>query len=117
VGVIVSINGTLQHPSTAYTVTGNQITFTETPEATDVIDVRFLGAAVTVSETVYDDITVSGNVTATGNVTLGGILQAEPITKASTDPGHTGQICWDNNYIYVCVAPNTWKRAGLIGGY
>lgn len=113
VGVIVSINGTLQHPGTAYTVTGDQITFTETPESTDVIDVRFLGAAVTVSETVYDDITVTGNVTATGNVTLGGILQADPITKASTDPGHTGQICWDNNYIYVCVAANTWKRANL----
>jgi hypothetical protein len=117
VGVIVSINGTLQHPGTAYTVTGNQITFTETPESTDVIDVRFLGAAVTVSETVYDDITVTGNVTATGNVTLGGILQAEPITKASTDPGHTGQICWDNNYIYVCVSANTWKRVALTGGY
>lgn len=113
VGVIVSINGTLQHPGTAYTVSGNQITFNETPEATDVIDVRFLGAAVTVSETIYDDLTISGNLTATGNVTLSGILQAEPQTKASTDPGHTGQICWDNNYIYVCVAANTWKRANL----
>jgi hypothetical protein len=41
VGVIVSINGTLQRPTSAYTVAGDQITFTETPEATDVIDVRF----------------------------------------------------------------------------
>lgn len=113
VGVIVSINGTLQNPSTAYTVSGNQITFTETPEATDVINIRFLGAAVTVSETVYDDLTIAGNLTATGNVTLSGILQAEPQTKASNDPGHTGQICWDGNYIYVCVAANTWKRANL----
>ena len=113
VGVIVSINGTLQQPTTAYTVSGNQITFTETPEATDVINIRFLGAAVTVSETVYDDLTIAGNLTATGNVTLSGILQAEPQTKASNDPGHTGQICWDGNYIYVCVAANTWKRANL----
>ena len=113
VGVIVSINGTLQNPSTAYTVSGNQITFTETPESTDVINIRFLGAAVTVSETVYDDLTIAGNLTATGNVTLSGILQAEQQTKASNDPGHTGQICWDGNYIYVCVAANTWKRANL----
>jgi hypothetical protein len=113
VGVIVSINGTLQQPTTAYTVSGNQITFTETPEATDVINIRFLGAAVTVSETVYDDLTIAGNLTATGNVTLSGILQAEPQTKASNDPGHTGQICWDGNYVYVCVAANTWKRANL----
>lgn len=116
VGVIVSINGTLQQPTIAYSVAGNQITFTQTPESTDVIDVRFLGAAVTVSETVYDDLTIAGNLTATGNVTLSGILQADPQTKASTDPGHTGQICWDANYIYVCTAANTWKRVALTGG-
>ena len=27
--------------------------------------------------------------------------------------GSTGNICWDTNYIYVCVAANTWKRAAL----
>lgn len=27
--------------------------------------------------------------------------------------GDTGSICWDSNYIYVCVATNTWKRAAL----
>jgi len=44
--VIVSINGTLQQPTTAYAVSGNIITFTETPEATDIIEVRTLGTAV-----------------------------------------------------------------------
>ena len=27
--------------------------------------------------------------------------------------GEKGQIIWDSSYIYVCVATNTWKRAGL----
>lgn len=27
--------------------------------------------------------------------------------------GTKGQICWDGDYIYVCVAANTWKRAAL----
>ena len=27
--------------------------------------------------------------------------------------GNPGDICWDSNYIYVCVATNTWKRAAL----
>ena len=27
--------------------------------------------------------------------------------------GDQGQICWDANYVYVCVATNTWKRAAL----
>ena len=44
--VIVNINGTIQQPSTAYAVSGNVITFTETPEATDIIEVRTLGTTV-----------------------------------------------------------------------
>ena len=110
VGVIVSINGTLQRPTSAYTVASDQITFTETPEATDVIDVRFLGAAVTVSEILYDDLTISGNLTLTG------LLSQTPATKTSTSPGTAGQISWDANYIYVCTATNTWKRVALTGG-
>lgn len=31
----------------------------------------------------------------------------------STATGTTGQIAFDTNYIYVCVANNTWKRASL----
>lgn len=27
--------------------------------------------------------------------------------------GIAGEICWDANYVYVCVATNTWKRSGL----
>lgn len=37
---------------------------------------------------------------------------ARTITNA-TDVGSTGEICWDTNYIYVCVATNTWKRTAL----
>ena len=28
----------------------------------------------------------------------------------STDSGVTGQIAWDANYIYVCIATDTWRR-------
>jgi hypothetical protein len=44
-GLMVSINGTIQQPGVAYAVTGNQITFTETPLPTDIIDVRYLATA------------------------------------------------------------------------
>jgi hypothetical protein len=27
--------------------------------------------------------------------------------------GAAGEICWDANYVYVCTATNTWKRAAL----
>lgn len=32
---------------------------------------------------------------------------------SATAPGNQGEIAWDDDYIYVCVAPNTWKRAAL----
>jgi hypothetical protein len=27
--------------------------------------------------------------------------------------GNAGDQCWDANYIYICTATNTWKRAAL----
>lgn len=112
-GTLVSINGTLQQPTTAYTIgiNGDEITFTEIPLATDVIEIRFLGGVTSVSGTITSDLNIQGN------VTLSGILQAPQATKASNATGTTGQICWDANYLYVCTATNTWKRSLLTGGY
>lgn len=33
--------------------------------------------------------------------------------SSATDTGTTGDICWDANYIYVCVGTNTWKRTAI----
>jgi hypothetical protein len=33
--------------------------------------------------------------------------------SSSTDTGQAGQIAWDSNYLYICVATNTWKRVAL----
>ena len=49
VGILVSINGTVQQPGLAYTVSGTQITFVEVPLTTDLIDIRYLASAVSVS--------------------------------------------------------------------
>lgn len=40
------------------------------------------------------------------------VRTAKTITN-STDTGNQGDMCWDSNYMYVCVATNTWKRAAL----
>lgn len=32
---------------------------------------------------------------------------------SATATGTAGQVAWDANYVYVCVATNTWKRAAL----
>ena len=87
-GVIVSLNGVIQSPTTAYSVSGNVITFTETPLTTDIIDVRFISTGQVFG------LNFGGNV---------------PTTSTST--GAKGQVAYDSNFIYICVAQNTWIRA------
>ena len=44
----------------------------------------------------------------------GGVLFDQTLTPASASAsGVQGHITWDANYIYVCTATNTWKRAAL----
>ena len=33
--------------------------------------------------------------------------------SSASDVGAAGQIAWDANYIYVCVATDTWKRVAI----
>lgn len=34
-------------------------------------------------------------------------------TPSGTSPGNPGEISWDQNYLYVCVGTNSWKRISL----
>ena len=43
----IAINGTLQQPTTAYSISGNVVTFTEAPAPGDVISSRYLALSVT----------------------------------------------------------------------
>lgn len=69
------------------------------------------------SANVFTTTVFANTVSTTGNVSISGILSSPQKTKASNDPGTAGQICWDSDYIYVCTAANTWKRAQILGGY
>lgn len=44
-GILVTLNGVAQIPNVAYTVTGNTLTFLETPLSSDIVDIRFLTSA------------------------------------------------------------------------
>ena len=39
------------------------------------------------------------------------VTSAPPASASAT--GISGQIAWDANYIYMCVATNTWKRVSI----
>ncbi|RTL05508.1 hypothetical protein EKK58_07605 [Candidatus Dependentiae bacterium] len=40
-------------------------------------------------------------------------LSTSKTPSSAADTGTTGDICWDADYIYVCVATNTWKRVAI----
>lgn len=64
-GLMVSINGTVQRPGSAYTTSldGLTINFTEAPLATDIIDIRFIASA--------GSTTLDYSIVDTGNVSVG----------------------------------------------
>lgn len=60
--------------------------------------------------------TTKFNVDNTGKMTTAtntiNVATAKTPSSAS-DTGMTGDIAWDSNYVYVCVATNTWKRSAI----
>jgi len=40
------------------------------------------------------------------------ITESRTITN-SGDTGLKGEITWDEDYLYICIANNTWKRTTL----
>ena len=40
-------------------------------------------------------------------------IQTTQTPASAGASGTTGEIAWDTNYLYVCVATNTWKRVLL----
>lgn len=61
-------------------------------------------ASFTVSSAGVLNLTTSANKIALG---------ASRTPESATDTGTAGEVCWDANYVYVCVAANTWRRAAL----
>lgn len=56
------------------------------------------------------------NTVVSGNVTInaGNFLRVPTGAPATSGAaGTTGSITWDTDYMYVCTATNTWKRAAL----
>lgn len=49
------------------------------------------------------------NISVTGNL----VINDNYVPIANTDPGTPGQIVWDEDYVYICIAEDSWKRANL----
>ena len=78
-GVLININGTVQQPGVAYTISGDQITFAEIPLTTDIIEIRFLAAGIVAAQ--YYGGNIAGNVnilanTVSSSTTTGALIVA-----------------------------------------
>jgi hypothetical protein len=67
------------------------------------IDGTNIGAS-TPGTGVFSALTTSGD-----SVTI----QTTQTPASASATGTTGEIAWDSNYLYVCVASNTWKRVAI----
>lgn len=102
---IVSINGVMQQPQTAYTVSGTTLTFVEAPSAGDVIDSRVLRVVTDLAyiKDVNTQIVVN-DTSETANVEINGITVAS-VSNAALLPGAnitydvgSSSINWRNIY-------------------
>jgi hypothetical protein len=104
-GILVNINGTLQQAgSGAYTVLGDQITFSEVPLATDIIEIRFLTSGTTLSA--YDGGIIPNAVHITSTTTSTSVLTGALIVDGGTGIagplyiGNTGDVSANIGSIY-----------------
>ncbi len=44
-------------------------------------------------------------------------LRTANTPESASATGEVGEFCWDADYLYVCVATDTWKRVSLTGGW
>ena len=91
-GLLVSINGVVQRPGTAYNVTNypattvaNVLTLYESVSVNDVIDVRYIASATSVTLTgLGEDISTTGNISAAG-ITLTSAIQFANLTTTQVN--------------------------------
>jgi len=55
-------------------------------------------------------IAVDNNVTKRFGLAAMQNQLAVPVPPASTSLGIVGQVAYDAQYVYICVAPNTWRK-------
>ena len=93
---IVSINGVVQEPTTAYAVSGTTLTFTEAPLAGDTIEVREITTTSTLTGLASDDTSSSVTTEDGGDVSVKGNII--PSANVTYDLGSTTER-WNDLYL------------------
>jgi hypothetical protein len=121
-GTMVSINGVLQIPSTAYSVSGSTLEFTEAPALGDVIDTRILTTTSVVNQLASDNgfnQFVANNTSLsfyTGNVALGTVENWRMDTNGDLYPVTKSNIGAPDYRVDYLYASNINLSGGTISG-
>jgi hypothetical protein len=134
--VVGNVTGNLTGNVTGNVTSTGSSSFSSVTLSGGTINNMQIGASTAAAGT-FTGITVTGTATlATANIdagdidgtTVGGttpgagtfttlqttgdnvLIQTSQTPASASASGTAGEIAWDTNYIYVCVATNTWKR-------
>ena len=119
---LVTINGVMQIPTIAYSISGTTLTFTEAPAIGDVIDTRILATTSTISYLASDsgfNQFVANNTSLsfyTGNVLVGSVENWRIDTNGDFYPVTSSNIGAPNNRIDYLFASNIDIQGGAISG-
>jgi hypothetical protein len=93
--ILVAINGVGQIPGSAYSVTGNLITFSEAPLTSDAIDIRFLASASVTSKIINGAGTTYVETTG-ANTVVSNVLGTNIMVVSSTGVSVVGNVVTNN---------------------
>ena len=91
-GAFVTLNGVMQSPGVAYSISSTTLTFTEAPQTGDRIDIRYLSSASEVNLTTIANGTSNVVVISSGNVTVSSAGNANVLTITGTDVISSGAL-------------------------
>jgi hypothetical protein len=94
---------------------GNVVLGSSAGPTSNVSNALYIDNVETNTPLIYGDfnantLTFNGGVTIAANKVN---VTTSKTPSSANDTGTTGDICWDADYIYVCVATNTWKRVAI----
>lgn len=105
-----------QFPTSGHILTLSSSDFTSSPSLPAPVQIFSLGVnGMTVNENNkvgfnLDPQAITSDLDIRGETIR---IRNSGVVTSSSDNGYRGEIKWDSDYIYVCVANNTWKRASL----
>lgn len=72
-----------------------------------------INASANQIQEITDSDTLTGSFSIDVSGITGEITVEGSAPTSATSSGTAGDIRYDSNYLYVCVATNTWKRSAL----